>query len=80
MKPPCCALCGDDAFEDLAGALVAFAERPADAAWRERMERSGGVGHPPNVEWFCPRHAPAARARTHLPIDVALTQLRELTS
>lgn len=75
MRPPICAVCGTD-FGPAEGALVTFALRPTDAEWRERSQREGFVGHPPNVEWFCGVHAAAAQARAGETVDVALAALR----
>jgi hypothetical protein len=77
MMPPECEICGEREFEDLSSALVTFAERPSDTEWRERMQATGGVGHPPNAVWFCPKHAPAAHALAHLTRDVAMPRIRE---
>lgn len=76
MRPPECAVCGDE-FEASDGRLVTFAERESDRQWRERAAASAMVGHPPNVEWFCGRHAAAAAALVDRAIDVALSVLAE---
>lgn len=75
MRPPICAECGRE-FGPAEGALVTFAPRPSDTEWRERSQREGFVGHPPNVEWFCGEHAAAAQAQAGETINVALAALR----
>ena len=75
MRPPECAVCGRE-FGPAEGALVTFTPRPSDTEWRERSQREGFVGHPPNVEWFCGEHAVAAQAQAGETIDVALDALR----
>ncbi len=75
MRPPECAVCGDE-FTAPDGRLVTFAERDSDRQWRERVAAERMVGHPPNVEWFCAVHADAAAVLTGLTIDAALTELK----
>ncbi len=58
------------------GGSVSFAKDPADADWYVRAKQPGFVGHPPHEEWFCGRHAPAARALAHLTRREALRVLR----
>lgn len=75
MRPPECAVCGDE-FTAPDGRLVTFAERDSDRQWRERVAAERMVGHPPNVEWFCGVHGDAAAALAGLTIDAALTELK----
>jgi hypothetical protein len=77
MRPPECGLCGND-LEDLQRGLVSFAERGSDIEWRKRMKETGGVGHPPNVEWFCSNHYDLALSLSHLTIDKAFVEMREI--
>lgn len=67
-------MCGDE-FEAADGRLVTFAERDDDRQWRERAAAERMVGHPPNLEWFCARHADAAAALAEATVDVALSEL-----
>jgi hypothetical protein len=60
VKPPECVVCGADAQPP--GSLVRFRSRPEDLAWRERVEREGLVGHPPDTGWLCDAHLEAGRA------------------
>src|SRR5690606_29308415 len=60
------------------GALVRCVPTASDVVWRERAEREGLVGHPPDVGWFCGKHAEAARelaGRLHL--GQVLRELRQ---
>lgn len=82
MKPPICGICGavpdersGERFE-----TIAFRRTAADVEWYRRAEAPGFVGHPPNVEWFCPRHVDRARALTDLTVSEALVRLRSQQS
>ena len=75
MRPPICGLCNKRMGDE--GGLVYFKKRESDIAWEERMEKIGGVGHPPYAEWFCEEHYDAARDLSELTIDKAMGQLRE---
>jgi hypothetical protein len=77
MRPPDCAVC-DERFDPFGsgGELVSFARDPADADWYARAKKPGFVGHPPHEEWFCARHAPAARELAHLNLREAMKNLR----
>ncbi len=74
MRPPECAVCGDE-FTAPDGRLVTFVERDSDRQWRERVAAERMVGHPPNTEWFCRVHAPAAIELAGETIDVAMRAL-----
>ena len=54
------------------GGLIYFKKTPSDIEWQERMEKIGGVGHPPWAEWFCKEHYDKAKALKHLPKGEAL--------
>ena len=72
MRPPICRIC-DKKLEDVDdGGLIYFKKRPFDIEWEKKMERIGGVGHPPYAEWFCKKHYDIAKNVKHLPIDKAL--------
>ncbi len=75
VKPPICAICGER-FGPEEGGLVAFAMRPSDLEWRERMEATGAKGHPPWMVWFCGAHVEAARLLRDLTADAAFARLR----
>jgi hypothetical protein len=79
MRPPECAVCGDE-FTAPDGRLVTFAERDSDRQWRERVAAERMVGHPPNVEWFCGVHAQAALALAGETIEVAMRALTATTA
>ena len=53
-------MCGEEAQPP--DSLVRFRSRPEDLAWRERVERDGLVGHPPDTAWLCAAHLEAGRA------------------
>ena len=74
MRPPICAICGKRMEDINDGGLIYFKKRPSDIKWQERMEKIGGVGHPPWAEWFCKKHYDKAKALSHLPIDEAMRQ------
>lgn len=70
VKPPICQVC-HVRFRPDEGGLVEFAMRPSDRAWQARRVK----GHPPWKAWYCRDHLEAARARSHLTIDAATSQL-----
>ena len=75
MRPPNCRIC-DKKLKDMDdGGLVYFKKRPSDIEWEKRMEKIGGVGHPPYAEWFCKNHYEKAKELRHLPINEALNIL-----
>ena len=74
MRPPICAICGKRMEDINDGGLIYFKKRPSDIKWQERMEKIGGVGHPPWAEWFCKKHYDKAKTLSHLPIDEAMRQ------
>lgn len=76
MRPPECGICGRD-FPPDEGGLVYFKRRPRDEAWHQRMKEIGGVGHPPEAEWYCGKHYPRARELAHLTRDAAYAILKE---
>ncbi|MFX1380124.1 MAG: hypothetical protein ACFFA4_13640 [Promethearchaeota archaeon] len=76
MKPPICIICDKELVEKNGVGLIYFKKRPSDIEWEKRMEEIGGVGHPPNAEWFCKTHYDKANELKHLTIDKALKILR----
>ena len=78
IRPPICAICDEDfeAFGD-EGGLIYFKKRPSDEEWNKRMEKTGGVGHPPYAEWFCPKHYKKAKELENVTIDEAMPKIRE---
>ena len=78
MRPPECAICGDQEFDLEAGGLIYFKKRPSDLEWEKKMEKTGGVGHPPYADWFCPKHIERAKELKHLTINEAFKKLREI--
>ena len=72
MRPPECAIC--DVEVDCT--LISFVCTTEDDEWHRRSQEEGFVGHPPNVDWFCANHAPAARALSHVPLSQALRKMR----
>ncbi|MBO2457591.1 hypothetical protein [Actinomadura violacea] len=80
MMPPFCSICGvsarDDGLPSSEFKLVRFALTPEEQAQQEELNRSGWVGHPPELMWFCLEHAPAAEALSHLHWREATEKLR----
>ena len=74
MRPPICGICGKRMEDMEDGGLIYFKKRPSDIEWQERMERTGGAGHPPLAEWFCAKHYDKAKALKHLTINEALKE------
>jgi hypothetical protein len=60
MRPPECEACGVE-FAPPEGALVRCVSTPEDLAWRQRIEITSSVGHPPDTGWFCAEHAERAQ-------------------
>jgi len=57
--------------------LVCFAANDRSEDWHRRANAEPGfAGHPPNVEWFCADHYPAAAALSHLALPEAMRTLR----
>ncbi|MHA1754207.1 MAG: hypothetical protein ACTSYR_01675 [Candidatus Odinarchaeia archaeon] len=67
MRSPECAICGKGGTCK----LVYFKLRPQDEEWYKKMEEIGGVGHPPEAEWFCEKHYKRAVELKNLTIDEA---------
>ena len=76
MKPPVCVICDRD-IEENEGGVVYFKKRFSDHVWDRRMERIGGVGHPPYAEWFCKKHYTIAKDLENLTIDKAINTIQE---
>ncbi len=72
MRPPECAICEVEE----ACTLISFAKTAEDEDWYRRCDEEGFVGHPPNVDWFCADHAPAARALGHLTLREAFRMMK----
>ena len=72
MKPPICRICDKKLAVMDDGGLIYFKKRPSDIEWEKRMEKIGGVGHPPNAEWFCKKHYDKANELKHVTIEKAL--------
>jgi len=77
MMPPECCLCDLPGGTDNEFNLVYFASTPEVKQWQHKMEESGLTGHPPNAAWFCQFHFPAADQLSSLPIDQAMTELKQ---
>jgi hypothetical protein len=75
MRPPICRICDKNMLDDDEGGLIYFKKRPSDIKWDKKMEKIGGVGHPPYAEWFCDEHYKIASKWKHLPIDKALKHI-----
>jgi len=71
MRPPICRIC-DKNLETDEGGLIYFKKRPSDIEWDVRIEKIGGVGHPPYADWFCNKHYNEAYELKHFPIDKAM--------
>jgi hypothetical protein len=72
MKPPICIICDKKLAEKDDGGLIYFKKCRFDIKWEEKMEKIGGLGHPPYAEWFCKKHYDKANELKHLTIDKAL--------
>lgn len=72
MRPPICRICDKKLVDMNDGGLIYFKKRPSDIEWEKRVEEIGGVGHPPNAEWFCKEHYDKANKLKHLIIDKVL--------
>jgi len=72
MRPPICRICDKELADINDGGLIYFKKRPSDIEWEKRMKEIGGVGHPPNAEWFCKKHYGKANELKHLTISKAL--------
>ena len=77
MRPPECVICGNDFDPNGKGGMIYFKKRFSDRVWERKMNRIEGVGHPPNVEWFCEKHYPAAEKLQDKTIDKVMKELRE---
>jgi hypothetical protein len=75
VKPPICAICHKRLAEN-EGGLVYFTRRESDIAWDEKREKTGMIGHPPWVAWFCDDHIGKAREFSGLTIDRAIAGIR----
>jgi hypothetical protein len=78
MKPPICDFCNErfELMGENAGGLVTFLPTEDDQRQLARLRQPGFVGHPPNQEWFCPKHVEQARALAHLTLGEALRTMR----
>lgn len=75
MRPPICKICDKKLVDKDDGGLIYFKKRPSDIKWEKKMEKIGGVGHPPYAEWFCRKHYDRANELKDLTIDEALNML-----
>ncbi len=75
MRPPICRIC-EKRLEDINdGGLIYFKKRQSDIEWEKKMEKIGGVGHPPYAEWFCKKHYKKANALRDLALGDAIKLL-----
>jgi hypothetical protein len=80
MKPPICAVCHKEFFDELEeekGGLIYFTKRNLDEKWEDEMRKEGFVGHPPYAEWFCQEHYGPAKELSKMTIDKAMDILRK---
>ena len=77
MRPPECAICGNDALEDKGG-LIYFKKRVSDMEWDRKMQENDFVGHPPYAEWFCSIHYKTAIQYQNMTIDLAKKDIRKI--
>jgi len=75
MRPPICRICDRNMLDDDNGGLIYFKKRRSDIKWDKKMEKIGGVGHPPYAEWFCDKHYKIASKWKHLHIDEAIKHI-----
>ncbi len=64
MKPPICAICDKDFFDE--GGLIYFKETEKDKEFNQRLKQPGYTGHPSNAFWFCNEHYRQAKKLSHL--------------
>jgi len=76
MRPPECAICGNEFEPGEKGGVVKFKKRFSDHAWIRKMKRIAGVGHPPYSDWFCEKHFDRAKELSNLPINKAMEIMR----
>ncbi|MBN2890738.1 MAG: hypothetical protein JXL97_02635 [Bacteroidales bacterium] len=69
MRPPICAICDKDFYDE--GGMVQFALTEKDKENLKRFEEPGFVGHPPGLEWFCEEHIKEAKSLSHLTLPEA---------
>ncbi len=77
MRPPECAICGNDFEPGEKGGVLHFKKRFSDYVWERKMKRINGVGHPPFADWFCEKHFSRAKQLLSLTINKAMKILRE---
>ena len=70
MRPPICAICHKDFYED--GGMVQFALTEKDKEELKRFKEPDFVGHPPALEWFCEAHIKRARKLSNLTLAEAI--------
>ncbi len=76
MRPPICRIC-EKRMEDINdGGLIYFKKRQSDIEWEKRMQKIGGVGHPPCAEWFCKKHYEKANDLRDLTLRNAIRLLK----
>lgn len=82
MKPPICSICDkrlkyNKISSEEGGDIVYFKKRKSDIKRHKHMEEIGGVGHPPEAEWFCGKHLKRAKELKDKTIDEAMKLLRK---
>ncbi len=75
MRPPICRICDRKLEEINDGGLIYFKKQQSDLEWERRMEKIGGVGHPPYADWFCKIHYEKANNLRDLTLRDALKLL-----
>lgn len=82
MKPPICVICNkrlkyESISNDIGGDIVYFRKRKSDIDWHKHMAEIGGIGHPPEAEWFCCDHITRAKELRDKTIEEAMKIMRE---
>ena len=70
MRPPICAICHKDFYDE--GGLVQFQLTEKNKEQLERLNQPGMVGHPPALEWFCGEHIEKAKELSDLTLSEAM--------
>ena len=78
MRPPVCAICGNDFRSDLnGGELIQFRLSEEDKEYNQRFSLRGFTGHPRGQEWFCKKHVKQAKRLSHLTFAEAKKKFRK---
>ena len=78
MRPPICAICGNDfreAFNE--GGMIHFKFSETDIEFNKSVKNEGITGHPAGLEWFCGIHFKIAKKYRHLHLSDALVRIKE---